>query len=107
MKKVTNAVAERFGRRRERWLRIENWVLSRSTGVELGVWHGVGLGKVMERLAGEGEQGRDSSQRHQVEDKSLSRGSQVEVILPPCPRGQLEAFLVATIFGVWGGLLLP
>ena len=58
MKKVTDAVAGRFGRRRERWLRIENWVLSRSTGVGLGVWHGVGLGKVMERLAGEGEQGQ-------------------------------------------------
>lgn len=71
---MTNAVAERCGRRRERWLRSENWVLSGSIGVGLGVWHGVGLGKVMEWLAGEGNGGGEAPGGRQESEQRFSSG---------------------------------
>ena len=50
MKKATNAVLGRFGRRRKRRLSVEIWVLSRGTGVGLKslawtrAWEGGGTG---------------------------------------------------------------
>ena len=52
-------------------------------GLEFGM--DSGLGRWWKGLAGEGEQGRGVISEAQVEDKSRSRGSQAEVIPPPCP----------------------
>ena len=65
MKKATNAVLGRFGRRRKRRLSVEIWVLSRGTGVGLKslawtrAWEGGGMGWLVRE-----SRGGDSSQRH-------------------------------------------
>ena len=87
MKKATNAVVGRFGRRRKRRLSVGIWVLSRSAGVGLRVWHGLGLGKVVEGAgwwgrAGAGSHLRGTGGRQESEQRFPSGGNSASL-----PRG--------------------